>query len=40
MCGIFAYFNCNIKRNKSEILKILVNGIKRMEYRGYDSAGF
>jgi len=33
MCGIIGYFG---KRNASEIL---VDGLRRMEYRGYDSAG-
>jgi glucosamine--fructose-6-phosphate aminotransferase (isomerizing) len=33
MCGIVGYFG---KRNASEIL---VDGLRRMEYRGYDSAG-
>lgn len=33
MCGIVGYFG---KRNASEIL---VDGLKRLEYRGYDSAG-
>ena len=33
MCGIVGYFG---KRNASDIL---VDGLRRMEYRGYDSAG-
>jgi len=33
MCGIVGYFG---KRKASEIL---VDGLRRMEYRGYDSAG-
>ncbi len=33
MCGIIGYFG-----NK-EVLPILINGLKRLEYRGYDSAG-
>jgi glucosamine--fructose-6-phosphate aminotransferase (isomerizing) len=33
MCGIVGYFG---KRNAAEIL---VDGLRRMEYRGYDSAG-
>ena len=33
MCGIVAYIgNKNCKN-------ILINGLKRLEYRGYDSAG-
>ncbi len=34
MCGIIAY--CG----KKYVLPILINGLKRLEYRGYDSAGF
>ncbi|MBK7028145.1 MAG: glutamine--fructose-6-phosphate transaminase (isomerizing) [Bacteroidales bacterium] len=33
MCGIVAYLG------KKEALPILINGLKRLEYRGYDSAG-
>src|SRR5574344_2720252 len=33
MCGIIAYIG---KRNASEVL---IKGLKRLEYRGYDSAG-
>ena len=33
MCGIFAYIG------KRRALKILTTALKRMEYRGYDSAG-
>ncbi len=33
MCGIVAYIG---KRN---IIDVLINGLKRLEYRGYDSAG-
>ncbi|ELA41942.1 glutamine-fructose-6-phosphate transaminase (isomerizing) [Vittaforma corneae ATCC 50505] len=39
MCGIFGY--CDIRCNKSqeEVCDILVRGLERIEYRGYDSAG-
>ncbi|KAM0680455.1 glutamine--fructose-6-phosphate transaminase (isomerizing) [Glugoides intestinalis] len=39
MCGIFGY--CDTEANKSleEVCKILVDGIEKIEYRGYDSAG-
>jgi len=39
MCGIFAYLNFLSPRTRDEIIKILLNGLKRLEYRGYDSAG-
>lgn len=39
MCGIFAYLNYLTPKSKKEILELLVNGLKRLEYRGYDSAG-
>ena len=34
MCGIFAILGSN-----PETLKLLIEGLKRLEYRGYDSAG-
>jgi len=39
MCGIFAYLNYLVPATRKEIIEILLNGLKRMEYRGYDSAG-
>ena len=39
MCGIFGYLNYNCKKSRKQICETLVNGLKRMEYRGYDSAG-
>ena len=33
MCGIVGYIG---KRNT---IDVLINGLKRLEYRGYDSAG-
>ncbi|KAK4263245.1 hypothetical protein QN277_028683 [Acacia crassicarpa] len=39
MCGIFAYLNYNVDRKRSYILQVLFNGLRRLEYRGYDSAG-
>lgn len=39
MCGIFAYLNYQKIQKREEILRCLINGLKRLEYRGYDSAG-
>ncbi|XP_039624424.1 glutamine--fructose-6-phosphate aminotransferase [isomerizing] 1 isoform X2 [Polypterus senegalus] len=39
MCGIFAYLNYHVPRTRREILEILIKGLRRLEYRGYDSAG-
>lgn len=39
MCGIFAYLNFLTPRKRSEVIDILIRGLQRMEYRGYDSAG-
>ncbi|KAG0440368.1 Glutamine--fructose-6-phosphate aminotransferase [isomerizing] [Dictyocoela muelleri] len=39
MCGIFGYCNYLTPKSKKEIAELLVNGLCRMEYRGYDSAG-
>ena len=33
MCGIIAYFG------KKNAAPILIDGLKKLEYRGYDSAG-
>ena len=39
IAGIFAYINFLEPKTRAEIIEILVNGLKRLEYRGYDSAG-
>ncbi|KAF9357405.1 glutamine--fructose-6-phosphate transaminase (isomerizing), partial [Mortierella sp. NVP85] len=39
MCGIFAYLNYLTEVDRQTIADILTNGLKRLEYRGYDSAG-
>lgn len=39
MCGIFAYLNYDVSRERRYIIELLFNGLRRLEYRGYDSAG-
>jgi len=39
LAGIFAYLNHLTPKTRKEVLDFLVNGLKRLEYRGYDSAG-
>lgn len=39
VCGIFGYYNFQVGRTRKEILDCLLTGLKRLEYRGYDSAG-
>ena len=39
MCGIFAYLNYLTPVERKHIVELLINGLKRLEYRGYDSAG-
>eukprot|EP01060_Flectonema_neradi_P016527 TRINITY_DN23154_c0_g1_i1.p1 TRINITY_DN23154_c0_g1~~TRINITY_DN23154_c0_g1_i1.p1 ORF type:complete len:679 (+),score=140.07 TRINITY_DN23154_c0_g1_i1:75-2039(+) len=39
MCGIFAYINYKKQKKVSEVMALLIGGLKRLEYRGYDSAG-
>ena len=39
MCGIFAYLNYNVSRERRYILEVLLNGLRSLEYRGYDSSG-
>jgi len=39
MCGIFAYLNHLTPKTRKEILDLLIKGLQRLEYRGYDSAG-
>lgn len=39
MCGTFAYINYLTEKKRGEVLEILLNGLSRLEYRGYDSAG-
>ncbi|ORE07866.1 glutamine-fructose-6-phosphate transaminase [Rhizopus microsporus var. microsporus] len=39
MCGIFGYCNFLCERSRREVTETLLNGLSRLEYRGYDSAG-
>jgi len=39
MCGIFGYANYGLPLTRRQILDLLVGGLRRLEYRGYDSAG-
>lgn len=39
MCGIFAYLNYLVEKDRKFILDTLCGGLQRLEYRGYDSAG-
>ena len=39
MCGIFAYVTHGVERTRQDIVRTLLNGLRRLEYRGYDSAG-
>ncbi|KAH8113892.1 L-glutamine D-fructose 6-phosphate amidotransferase [Phellopilus nigrolimitatus] len=39
MCGIFAYANYLVEKDRKCICETLCNGLSRLEYRGYDSAG-
>ncbi|KAK6200357.1 glucoseamine-6 phosphate synthase [Scheffersomyces amazonensis] len=39
MCGIFGYINFLVDKTRGEIIDTLVDGLEKLEYRGYDSAG-
>ncbi|OHT06014.1 glucosamine--fructose-6-phosphate aminotransferase, isomerizing family protein [Tritrichomonas foetus] len=39
MCGIFAYINFLTDKNLKEILIRILSGLRKLEYRGYDSCG-
>ncbi|EGW31472.1 glucoseamine-6 phosphate synthase [Spathaspora passalidarum NRRL Y-27907] len=39
MCGIFGYINFLVDKSRGEIIDTLLDGLQRLEYRGYDSAG-
>lgn len=39
LAGIFAYLNYLTPKTRKDVLDLLITGLKRLEYRGYDSAG-
>jgi glutamine---fructose-6-phosphate transaminase (isomerizing) len=39
MCGIYGFADYERKKNQMEVADILIKGLEKMEYRGYDSAG-
>ncbi|CAN3367823.1 glutamine--fructose-6-phosphate aminotransferase [isomerizing] [Diutina catenulata] len=39
MCGIFGYVNFLVDKKRGEVVDYLIEGLQRLEYRGYDSAG-
>ena len=39
MCGIFGLYHFKVKRKRKDVLELLFTGLRRLEYRGYDSAG-
>ncbi|CCE72854.1 Piso0_000453 [Millerozyma farinosa CBS 7064] len=39
MCGIFGYVNFLVDKSRGEIVDNLLEGLRRLEYRGYDSTG-
>lgn len=39
MCGIFGYVNFLVDKSRGEIIDTLIDGLQRLEYRGYDSSG-
>ncbi|KAH3669123.1 hypothetical protein WICMUC_005087 [Wickerhamomyces mucosus] len=39
MCGIFGYVNYLVEKTRGEISTNLIDGLRKLEYRGYDSAG-
>ncbi|CEP60922.1 glutamine--fructose-6-phosphate transaminase (isomerizing) GFA1 LALA0_S02e02740g [Lachancea lanzarotensis] len=39
MCGIFGYCNYLVEKSRGDVIDTLVEGLQRLEYRGYDSTG-
>ncbi|KAJ1812804.1 glutamine--fructose-6-phosphate transaminase (isomerizing) [Coemansia sp. RSA 2599] len=39
MCGIFAYLSYFVEKDRRYVADTLLNGLSRLEYRGYDSSG-
>lgn len=40
MCGIFGLYSYRVKYSRQQLVECLLKGLERLEYRGYDSAGF
>jgi hypothetical protein len=40
MCGIFGYYAFGVPLSRQQLLDLIFGGLRRLEYRGYDSAGF
>lgn len=40
MCGIFGIYLTNTILNYKKTVELILNGLRMLEYRGYDSAGF
>ncbi len=39
MCGIFGYYHFNNPATVGKVINLTIDGLRRLEYRGYDSAG-
>jgi len=40
VCGIFGFYDFGVRRPRAAVIELLLTGLGRLEYRGYDSAGF
>ena len=40
VCGIFGFYTFGAHHSRQEVVDCLLHGLERLEYRGYDSAGF
>lgn len=39
VCGIFGIYSYQTEHSRGKVVECLLNGLQRLEYRGYDSAG-